>query len=79
MGGAVRLDIKKRPFARRVVGHSNRLPGEEGTALTLPEFKKHAQHSQAHGMILGDNPVQGQELGSMIMWVLSNLAYFLIL
>ena len=35
-----RLNIKKRFFIKRVVGHWNRLPREVAMALSLPEFKK---------------------------------------
>lgn len=48
MGGEVRSGIRKRLFARRVVGHSNRLPREEVTALRLPEFKKHMDSTLRH-------------------------------
>lgn len=48
MGGAVRLDIRKRLFAQRVVGHSNRLPREEVRALRLTEFKKHMDNTVRH-------------------------------
>ena len=35
------MDIRKRFFIERVVGHWNRLPRELGTAPSLPEFKEH--------------------------------------
>ena len=36
-----KLDIRKRLFTQRGVGHCNRLPWAVGTAPSLTEFKKH--------------------------------------
>ncbi len=42
------MDIKKRFFIKRVVGHWNRLPGKVAMALSLPEFKKHLNNAVGH-------------------------------
>ena len=44
----IRLDIGKRFFTERVVGHWNRLPREVIMALNLLEFKKHLDDALSH-------------------------------
>jgi len=46
--GKFRLDIRKRFFNGRVVGHWNRLPMEVVTALSLSEFKEHLDNALSH-------------------------------
>ncbi|KAJ7421919.1 hypothetical protein BTVI_16008 [Pitangus sulphuratus] len=43
-----RLDIRKRFFTQRVIGHWNRLPREVVTAPSLTEFKKHLDDTLRH-------------------------------
>ncbi|KAJ7408304.1 hypothetical protein BTVI_60230 [Pitangus sulphuratus] len=77
--GRLRLDIRKIFFPQRVFGCWNRLPKEVVTAPSLTEFKKHLNDTQAHGVTLGDGPVKGQDLHSMILVVPSNSVYSVIL
>ncbi|KAK4824372.1 LOW QUALITY PROTEIN: hypothetical protein QYF61_014032 [Mycteria americana] len=43
-----RLDIRKRSFTERVVGHWNRFPREVITAPSLSEFKEHLDDALSH-------------------------------
>ncbi|KAK4816992.1 LOW QUALITY PROTEIN: hypothetical protein QYF61_025912 [Mycteria americana] len=46
--GKFRLDVKKRFFTERVIGHWNRLPREVGMAPSLSEFKEHVDDAFSH-------------------------------
>lgn len=51
--GKFRLDIKKRFFPERVVGHWSRLLRKAVEATTLSEFKMHLDDSQSYSLALG--------------------------
>jgi len=42
------LDMRKRSFTERVVGHWSRLPREVVTAPSLPEFKDRLDNALSH-------------------------------
>ena len=46
--GKFRLDIRKRFFTERTVGHWNRLPREVVTAPSLSEFIEHLDNALSH-------------------------------
>lgn len=46
--GKFRLDMRKRFFIDRVVGHWNRIPGEVVIAPSLAEFKEHLDDAFSH-------------------------------
>ncbi|KFP99696.1 hypothetical protein N329_02346, partial [Haliaeetus albicilla] len=46
--GEFRLDIRKRFFTERVVGHWTRIPRELVMAPRLSEFKEHLDNSLGH-------------------------------
>ena len=46
--GKFRVDIRKRLFTKRVVGHWNRLPREVGTAPSLSELKECLDDTLSH-------------------------------
>ena len=47
-----RLDIRKRFFSQRVVGHWNRLSREVVVALSLLKFKKHLDNAFRHVVLI---------------------------
>ena len=63
--GKFRLDIRKRFFAERVVGHWNRLPRKVFVAPSLSEFKE-CLDNVSYGLVL-ESPVRSRELDSMIL------------
>jgi len=46
--GKFKLDVTKRFFTERVVGHWNRLPKEVVTAPVLSDFKEHLDDTLSH-------------------------------
>ncbi|KAK4827052.1 hypothetical protein QYF61_013236 [Mycteria americana] len=50
--GKFRLDIRKRFFTKRVVGHWNRLPKEAVLAPSLSEFKEHLDNTLSHMVLV---------------------------
>jgi len=46
--GKFRLDIRKRFFTERMVGHWNRLPRDVVMAPSLSEFHKHLDNALSH-------------------------------
>lgn len=58
---------RKKFFTKRVIGLWNRLPRAMVTAPSLTVQEVLGQYSQAHGAALGDGPVQGQKLDSVIL------------
>lgn len=65
--GRFRLDIRKKLFTQKVVGHWKRLPREVVTAPSLLELKEHLDNTLRHMVGFLGCPVQGRKLDLMIL------------